>query len=948
MRTSAAIARNVALALCAITTGVTTMASGIPHGDPKDWSDWRTHRDSVRHPAALLTAADLDRARRNIAAHEWARKARDRIVAGADLLAEQITLEWAETMLPATTAGCMGPCPACRELGKRWHPNGQWSWNPQRPEQLVCQACRTVFPNEKYPEEIAVRGTWDPAQSFTFIGGDTFVCFGYKQARPSPAGIVRARKVGHAASVLAALARAHALTGDAKYAQAARPIFLRLAEVFPKWLVRAGYGYNEYADCHPHVAAERIQNLPADELLCPPNKPDRRIHTGYWSASRVGTAGMDGGWVIKVALAYDLMCEATADGEPVFSPEERLRIEERVLLESTYLAACDTGINNKSVGNRAGAAIVGMVVGHPGLVRFGLDGFVRTVDEWFLPDGGTSESAAYAMMTMGGIRAFAEAFRDYTEPAGYAGPDGTRLERFNVCRDTNYGLCWQGMYWALQGNLRFPPLADSYRTSAIGSDFAELVALAYPTPPHLAFLKETTGAAPTGGAANTALFYRDTGALEQGLPPFALPDVVFPCLAQGYLRRGENGRSGVVVLNASNWGGHHHYDSLDLYLWQDGHELLSDLGYLWDHPDKNMTYRTFAHNLVLIDGKEQERKRGGSFHLFHGEGSIRFMEASSHPYPDAADYRRTVAQIDHGQAGAYVFDLFRAKGGKERQYLFHGPLPACETKGIALSPTETKLDLASPRSGPASAEWQATWTFPDASWFTAFAPPCPGETVTVGDGWGQRDHRNSDRGTTLPYILRARAGEQLDAFPTVFAWGPQDGRLVVGIDIVHNDGDTVVALVKTVLGGDVIVSMREPRRQTFAVGALEIETDARLAILRRQEGRTVAATFAEGTFLREGETVVRTPTACHAGILRATGGDASDSYFVLDTVPELTPGATTLLATGEDGIERAYPVRRTAVLDGALRLYTRTDGEGFPALPATTWRVPAVVSWQER
>ena len=67
------------------------------------------------------------------------------------------------------------------------------------------------------------------------------------------------------------------------------------------------------------------------------------------------------------------------------------------------------------------------------------------------------------------------------------------------------------------------------------------------------------------------------------------------------------------MLNASDSGGHHHLDSLNLYYWKDGRELLSDLGYLWDHPDKYQTYRTFAHNLVLLDGKDQQRRaRGGS------------------------------------------------------------------------------------------------------------------------------------------------------------------------------------------------------------------------------------------------------------------------------------------------------------------------------------------------
>lgn len=923
-------------------TGLTTMAAGLSYSDPKDWAEWQTYRSTVQHPCSLFGPADLERARHNLAEQDWAWQARDRLVASANKLAPQITAVWLDTMVPVLTSGCYGPCPACRDQGKRWHPNGQWKWSPDHPDQLVCQACGTVFPDEKYPEGIVVTSTWDPRQSFTFIDGDTFVCFGYKQARSSPAGIIRARKVTHVASVLDTLGKAYALTEDPAYAQAARAIFLRLADTLPHWLVRAGYGYNEYADCPPHVAAEQIQSLPTDELVCPPNHPDRKIHTGYWSASRVGTAGMDGTWVIRVAVAYDLMASS-----PVFSPEDRLRIERDVLLESTYLAACDTSINNKSVGNRAGAAIVGLVVGHPGLVHFGLDGFLKTVDDWFLPDGGTSESAAYAMMTMSGIRAFAEAFRDYSDPPGYTAPDGTRLDHFNACRDTVYGTCWQGLYWNLQGNLRFPPLADSYRTSAIGADFGELVALAYPTPEHLAFLKEAADT-PAGGTAVTALFYRDTAKLAQQLPPFSLPDIVFPYLAQGCLRRGDLGRDGAVVLNASNWGGHHHYDSLDLYLWQDGHELLSDLGYLWDHPDKKMTYRTFAHNLALVDGKEQDRQRGGSFHLFHGEGAIRCMEASSHPYPEAKEYRRTAVQVDHGAAGAYLLDIFRVQGGTERQYLFHGPLPTCETTGLDLHPIPKAFDLANPKTASPTGPWQAAWTFPDEYRFTAHVPSHAGETVTIGDGWGQRDHRNTDRGTTLPYLIRTRSGDHLDAFATVFSWHPKGPDLVQGVKLLQDDGDILVAAIQTSQGTDLVISTLNLIPRTISLDGLTVATDARLAVLRRQGPNTTAALLVEGTYLEAGDVDLKTSVPSYSGILRGVGGDAHESYLILDSTPPITPGRTTLFVTTQDGIQRAYPIYRSELVDGALRLYTRTDNTGFPALPAEIWCLPIVLSWQEK
>ena len=99
-------------------------------------------------------------------------------------------------MIEWTTPGCTGPCPACRAKGLPWHPNGQWRWSPSAPDQLTCSVCRTVFPNE-FPESVVVECRWGRGQKFSYVGGDTFECFGYRQARPSISGIIRGRKVSH-------------------------------------------------------------------------------------------------------------------------------------------------------------------------------------------------------------------------------------------------------------------------------------------------------------------------------------------------------------------------------------------------------------------------------------------------------------------------------------------------------------------------------------------------------------------------------------------------------------------------------------------------------------------------------------------------------------------------------------------------------------------------------
>ncbi|MEN6303373.1 MAG: heparinase II/III family protein [Armatimonadia bacterium] len=1097
-----------------------------------DYADWEAHRLPVVHPTTAIKTVDLARAKEMAARYEWARSYVEAQRRAATAIVPVITPEYLATMVERTTPGCTGPCPACRAKGLPWHPSGQWSWSSDKPNQLTCQVCKTVFPNEQYPESIVLQSKWDPEQKFGFCEGDTFSCFGYT-TRPSFTGIIRGRKISHVTGQLRTLAWACALTGDPTFARAAKAIFLRFAEVLPKYLVRAGYCYGEYADCDPHVAAERISNLPTDELAYPPNKPDRKLWAGYWAASRVGTSGMDGSWVSTVTQAYDLICTVEDKGVPVFSPQERQRVERDVLLESAYLAACDTAINNKSVGNRAGAAMVGMCVGYPPLVHFGLEGFRKTVDEWFLPDGGTSESPAYAMMTMGGIDDFGLMFRDYSDPAGYVPAAGEkRLDHFDACRDTRYGDCWQSLIWSLQGNLRWAPQADSYRTSSLGAGNAELIAAEYPTEQHLALLKECMGGNLTGGSPDRALFYREPGLETRTVAPFVLPDIVFPFLSQGYLRTGATGRDSMALLNASDYGGHHHLDSLDLYYWKDGRELLSDLGYLWDHPDSYQTRKTLSHNTVLIDGEDQMSKgRCGSFELFATTPQVKVMEASSTAYAKATTYRRTCVQVDHGSAGSYLLDVFRAEGGGERNYVFHGPGRDYQVSGLTLAPkaaiakavrfvvrlqlsqvseiqideaevhqllpdgkegpnlvappgnadagthpagwgyyggdgsgewglaeagrsggkcvqlralraqetgdtkgrvnlaltigesdgykgakafpgiaggkyvvrfwlkgnaaavnmdctmwpndpsspadrrsvgirkieatptwtkveatfalSDSRLKLENAREASGGEPWQATWTLDDGYTFTAMAPGNSRETVTVADGWGQRDHRNSDVGSKLPYIVRTCKGKGLDQFVTVFTGAAKGQALVTGVRVLPLPAgaprDAVAVEVQTTAGTDLVVSMLTPQPLSLTTALGPVLTDGRLAAVIGEAGKPTAAALVGGTRLSVAGTDVTCPAATYSGRILENASGRGESHYMLEGKLEAGPGLIGQTLFVHDGdIQRAYPIGGLETANDQTKVYTKRDNVGFEARPGATWQVFPVAAWERR
>lgn len=644
----------------------------------------------VKHPATTLKPADLNRAKQNIAQHEWAKQYAEAARSRAQSAAAKVTPEWLLGMVPVTTPGdtLFTPCPACREQKKPVHSHGFWDWSADKPDQLTCKKCGTVFPHEKYPESIVLKTKWGGEQTLSFCGGPTFVVFGWSAGRPSFTGNIRACKVQYVRRLLDNLTVGYALTNDESFASAARLILLRFAETYPRWLVHSGYG--DYADMDPKTAAANINNLPEPTLVYPPNKPSRKLFTGYWSAGRSSGVGMEQGFVMTCVEAYDLTYDATVGGKPLFSAEDRIKIERDLLFEGASMLWPDPGLNNKSVGGRMACLLVGLCLGNPDLVRLGWNGFVQTVDDWFLDDGATSESPGYASMTLGGIWPIAEAMKGYSDPPGYQPKDGKRIENLDPYHDTRYPLVWRAMFNTLQGNLKYPPIEDSYRTSDLGALYLELMVANYDDPNYLAMLTEIAGDDLSRGYLAKAIFLRDPDLAKRAALPLSFGDVVFPELRWGVVRSGECGRDSFLCLNADEFRGHHHYDSLDLYYWKDNHELLSDLGYLWDHPDKVMTYRTAAHNLVVIDNREQagHNERGGQIHLFSPGDDFKVMEASSIAYAEAAVYRRTVMQVDHGNGRNYVADIFRASGGQQRDYLFHGPGNDYQVEGITLSPAK--------------------------------------------------------------------------------------------------------------------------------------------------------------------------------------------------------------------------------------------------------------------
>ena len=235
---------------------------------------------------------------------------------------------------------------------------------------------------------------------------------------------------------------------------------------------------------------------------------------------------------------------------------------------------------------------------------------------------------------------------------------------------TNFDECWQAIELTSREKLQYPALGDSYVITSLSSVFAEFTSMAFPLSHRMSLLVEKTkGTIPS----SSALFYRDIDFNESDFNPLSLPNIVFPYYKQGLLRTGPLGRNPTCILQGADYNSHHHNDALNFYYSKDGRELLNDLGYLWDHVNASFIKRTRAHNLDMIDNKEQITKgTKGSFHMFSHIKNVKCMQASSNPNESSSIYNRTIFQIEHGDSN-YVLDIFQADGGELREYVFHGP-----------------------------------------------------------------------------------------------------------------------------------------------------------------------------------------------------------------------------------------------------------------------------------
>jgi len=611
------------------------------------------------HPCVNKTPADVQRALRNIAQHEWAADYFDGVRAQADEWLERSD-EWLLAQIPEPGAcfayGFTG-CPIC---GSRWGSWGGARCSFDNPGHVTCSKGH-VLPDADHPDD----GTGYVAPDgriHYFVGSyNAWVVetFQFKALRP--------------------LCLSYLLTGDERYAAKAAVIFDGLAAVYP--------------DCD------------AGSWDYPSNPPSGRFCRPWYQVARV---------LIHYVDFYDEIFSSPALDEPsiIEGLTRRQNIEENLLRNGAwycYEQSLKGGLNNGYSDYIRGALSVGCVLGIEPYVEWALDGpyGIRSIiannahrDERYF-----ESSLGYALHARSLYLTFAEPLLNYRSdkyPEGANVYEDPKFLSFYFLPDALFDCAGHMPRYGDTGPDTGAAWPDHPLFSATDYSFAERLyartsgELREPFAAALKYLVGDRGEQLRASSRDKMwlLFHADDlGELDADVQPIRdhlSSTDFFGQKGIAILRGGESSEAQAVLLRYGQALNHGHYDDLNLNYYALGREVTYDLGYSLGstHTQVGWAKQTAAHNLVVVNETRQHvgGGTGGDLLLLGEMPGLRLVEAdapAAYASQGIEQYQRTLALIGEGH-DRYLVDFFRVQGGDQHDYMFHAAADEVTLAGVTL------------------------------------------------------------------------------------------------------------------------------------------------------------------------------------------------------------------------------------------------------------------------
>jgi len=624
---------------------------------------------SDAHPTLFLNAADVERAKANLRGQAWARRVGARLLAAADTwLALSDTQLRAVLPLKAALFDNQAVCPQC---------GGLCAVELSRPGKVLCRRCRKEWPDADHPDD--GRGWRNPK-----TGTVTYFV-----------GLYNSVAVDRVTDGVQDLADAYVLTADERYAHAASVLLDGLAAIYPTC--------DKGPVWYPGVGG--------------------RLNRPFYQTART---------LIYYAAVYDQTYASPAWDQPSCASgagSRRANYEQNLLRNGAeycfqqVVKQPTPGLHNGNCDYLQGALAVGRVLGIACYVDYVLTSnlsITNFIENTIDRDGQYFEtSLAYSRHAVDLFAHHAEMLLNYRSPRY---PQGVNLYehpklRLNYLRAESDVDC-SGHQPALGDSgpdllVIRPDNHEGLRGRVY--DRLEMVLARTADAQERRRLQQrlwqladgdVAGCRERSPNARWLLFHADA-------LPAAVADELRPAACASTLLAGARG---MAVLRSTaqagnqcavlRWGptlNHGSADELNVNLFALGREISYDQGYGWAHHRIGWAHSTVAHNVVVVDEKNQLRGADGA------GGSLEHYARSPHVQVVAADdplayagqgvdrYRRLLALVDTGRGSSYLLDVFDVRGGTQHDLSQHFAGRLTGHEGVSFGPVQTTGSLAGPQ-----------------------------------------------------------------------------------------------------------------------------------------------------------------------------------------------------------------------------------------------------------
>lgn len=446
------------------------------------------------------------------------------------------------------------------------------------------------------------------------------------------------------------------ITGEIKYAQLARNIFLKYAKLNPT------------LGNHPQATSSSPGHL-------------------FWQALN------DANWLVYAGLAYDLIYNA-------LTSSERKQIEEGAFKPEVDFITKDLEswfnlIHNHGVWACAGVGITGIATGNEdyiqkalyGTKKDGKSGFLAQMDGLFSPDGYYTEGPYYVRYAILPYYLFANALH-HSKPG---------LKIF----DYRNQILRKALHSGLQQTNtdgRFFPLNDAIKEKDFTTnEIVTAINIAR------AVYGPDKGLLSVAVRQNRVILHKGGVQMAAELKALGQSKLFFPYKSIEYVDGAKGDQGGVSLLRwgrepnlttlvykyASHGLSHGHFDRLGYFLFDNGKEVMQDYGavrfigveqkYGGRYLPENKSYaaQTIAHNTLVVDEQSHFNGREEAGEKYHSEKqfsditrtALQVVSAKEeNAYTDVKMYRTLYMVSLPGYNKPFVIDIFRTISTGEHQY----------------------------------------------------------------------------------------------------------------------------------------------------------------------------------------------------------------------------------------------------------------------------------------